>query len=91
MNLLPENEIAVHSVEDAMKIAEVLTNDDNNYCVLISREEDLWIVNFIWARYANRNEVVFMSRDDYEEACFECDRYKAVEKLCNGESDEEDD
>ena len=72
MQKIPSNEIAVHSAADALKIAEVLANDENNYCVLISREEDLWIINYVWARYADRNEVVFMSRDDYEDECEIC-------------------
>ena len=61
-----ENESALHSAESAFKIAEELLSN-GNYVVMISREEQLWIVNYLYADNCDRNDVVFMSREDYEE------------------------
>lgn len=66
-----ENEIALHSAESAFKIAEELLSN-GNYVVMISREEQLWIVNYLYADNCDRNDVVFMSREDYEEELMNC-------------------
>ena len=60
------NEIALHSAESAFKIAEELLSN-GNYVVMISREEQLWIVNYLYSDNCNRNDVVFMDRAEYEE------------------------
>lgn len=66
VNLIPEKEISVSSLLHAMDLAEILL--DEEYVVMISKEEDLFIVNYIWSESdANRNDVVFMSREDYED------------------------
>ena len=62
-------EVAVHSYSDALSLAEILL--DNDYVVMISKEEKLWIVSYIWSPTgANRNDVVFMSKDEYEDILF---------------------
>ena len=66
-----ENEIALHSAESAFKIAEELLSN-GNYVVMISLEEQLWIVNYLYADNCDRNDVVFMSREDYEEELMNC-------------------
>ena len=38
-----------------------------HYVVMLSREEELWIVNYQYSDTCNRNDVVFMSREDFEE------------------------
>jgi hypothetical protein len=38
-----------------------------HYVVMLSREEQLWIVNYLYSDTCNRNDVVFMSREDFEE------------------------
>lgn len=64
-----KHEIAVHNFADAETLLEVLIN--NGYVVLLSKEENLWIINYIWSENnANRNDVVFMSRDEYEDIIF---------------------
>lgn len=64
-NLIPEKEIAVGSLLHAMDLAEILL--DEEYVVMISREEDLYIVNYIWTESpSDRNYVVFMDREDYD-------------------------
>ena len=72
MNLIPEQEIACHSFANAESLAEILL--DEGYVVMISREEKLYIVNYIWSENdANRNDVVFVRRDEYEEEIFRND------------------
>ena len=66
---ITKNEIALHSFEDAVAIAKVLL--DNGYVTMISKEEKLYIVNYIWsAEDANRNDVAFMDRVELEEIIF---------------------
>lgn len=61
---ISDNEIAVHSYEDAVKICEILLNN-NNVCML-SREEDLYIINFEWEEYCDRNGIIFRSLESWE-------------------------
>lgn len=66
---ITKNEIALHSFEDAVAIAKILL--DNGYVTMISKEEKLYIVNYIWsAGNANRNDVAFMDRDKLEDIIF---------------------
>lgn len=63
---MSEFSVAVHEYEDAALLAHILI--DNDYVVMISREEDLFIVSAIWSeRHADRNDVVFMDRCEFEE------------------------
>jgi hypothetical protein len=62
---IPKEEVALHSYEDAMTMMKILV--ENNYCVMLSREENLWILNWVWSSNgANRNDMIFASRDNYE-------------------------
>ena len=66
---ITNNEIALHSFEDAVAVAKVLL--DNGYVTMISREEQLYIVNYIWsAKDADRNDVAFIDRVELEEMIF---------------------
>ena len=59
---IPKHEVALHSYEDAAAITKILL--DNGYVAMISREEQLYIVNYLWSqRGADRNDVAFMDRD----------------------------
>ena len=62
-----KNEIAFKDHWNGMQVAEMLLQEGN--VVLLSYEEDLLIVNWEWCEsgFADRNEVVFMSRCEYEE------------------------
>lgn len=51
--------------EDAFKVADMLVQ--NGYVVMVSIEEDLVILNCVNTLYADRNEVVFMERDKFED------------------------
>ena len=67
--LLPE-EIALNTYEDVAAILPTLVN--NGYAVMVTREEDLWIVNYIYAcdiscNQPNRNNVVLMDRESFYE------------------------
>lgn len=60
-----KNEIAVSDKEAAMKIADILV--DEEYCVMLSREENLYIIDFEYSEFSDRNNVVFMNREDFEQ------------------------
>lgn len=60
-----ENEIAIRNKEAAMRVISCLVEEE--YCVMLSREEDLYIIDFEYSKYSNRNNVVFMSREDFEQ------------------------
>lgn len=64
--MVTENEIAIQDPADVCKCMEMLVR--NGYVVMISREENLWIINYVWSsREADRNDVVFMSKYEFEE------------------------
>ena len=66
---ITKNEIALHSFEDAVAMAKILLN--NGYVAMISREEQLYIVNYVWSqRGADRNDVAFMDREELEDIIF---------------------
>ena len=46
-------------------VRQMLTK--GHYVVMISREENLWIVNYEYSDLCNRNDMVFMRRDEFEE------------------------
>ena len=54
--------VAVHSYEDACALAKILL--DNGNAVMITEEENLYIVNWSWcdSGYPNRNDMVFRNR-----------------------------
>ena len=62
-----ENEgIAVHSYEDACALSKILL--DNGNAVMITEEEELYIVNWVWcdSGFPDRNDVVFRNRASVE-------------------------
>lgn len=63
---ITENEIVVKRYESAMAIQKVLLEE--GHVVMISREEQFWIVNWIWDPddRADRNAVIFIDRANYE-------------------------
>ena len=59
-------EIALDTYEDAVATAEILLR--NNYVVMLSREDAIFIVNAVFAAYGgDRNDVVFMSREYFDD------------------------
>ena len=63
---LADNEIAMHSMEDALELVKLLVT--NGYVAAVSVEEQLIIVNYVWTpRFADRNEIVFQNREDLDQ------------------------
>ena len=76
---LSKRDIAFHSFEDAVKVAEILLK--NSYCVMFSLEEDLVILHYEWTEnFADRNQMIFRNRNDYEHE---------MEQYLNGGMDED--
>lgn len=64
-NFLPQSALTFSTFEQAAAVQKVLL--ENGYCVLMSREENLWLLNWIWSeRGADRNDVIFYDRGEYE-------------------------
>lgn len=59
-----KDEIAVHDKEVALKIIDLLVDQD--YVVMLSREEDLYIINYLYSQYSDRNDVVFIDREEFD-------------------------
>ena len=69
-NYVTNNEIAFHDRYNAQRVAALLLEE--GYVVMISREEQLYIVNYVWSpNDANRNDVVFNSREVIEDIIFD--------------------
>lgn len=74
-NYVTKNEIAVKSFANAETLAELLL--DEGYVVMISKEEKLYIVNYVWSPdEANRNDVCFQDRELIEDFIFNPDNYE---------------
>lgn len=68
---ITNNEIAIHDKYNAQRMAEILMEE--GYVVMLSREESLYIINYVWSPsgHANRNDVVFNSREVIEDIIFD--------------------
>ena len=63
---MSEFSVSVHNYDDACTLAKILM--DNDYVVMLSIEEKLYIVSAIWSQgHADRNDVVFMDKYEFEE------------------------
>lgn len=58
-------EIAIQDKESALEIVKILVEEE--YCVLLSKEESLYIINYEYSEFSDRNNVVFMNREDFEQ------------------------
>ena len=65
-NYLENEGVAVHSYEDACALSKILL--DNGNAVMITEEEELYIVNWVWcdSGFPDRNDVVFRNRASVE-------------------------
>ena len=63
-DFLPQECLTFSTYEEAAIVQKILI--DNGYCTLMGREENLWTLNWIWAENADRNNVIFLERQDYE-------------------------
>lgn len=60
-----EGELAFETPEAAFEtVRQMLTS--GHYVVMLSREENLWILNYTYSDLCDRNDVVFMSREEFE-------------------------
>lgn len=67
---IPDGELTFHDWESCQTVADILLNE--GYVLLLSREEQLFILNYIWSsEEADRNDVVFMDRAEFEEKFYE--------------------
>lgn len=57
------NEIACKNRETAFAIADLLLLED--HVVMLSKEEDLTIINFHYSQHADRNGIAFGYKEDY--------------------------
>lgn len=62
------NTLSFKNHDVGMKVAQALLSED--YVVLLSLEENLLIINYEWSAYSDRNDVIFMRRDEFEEEYF---------------------
>ena len=61
-----KNEIAFETAEAAFEtVRQMLTK--GHYVVMLSREEQLWIVNYEYSDLNDRNDMVFMPREEFDE------------------------
>lgn len=68
-----KNEIVCFEWEDAIEIAKRLIN--NEYVVMLSREEELTIINYEYAHCGDRSEIIFRSAEEFEmEQINQCDK-----------------
>ena len=64
--MIGEGELVFETPEAAFEtVRQMLTS--GHYVVMLSREEQFWIVNYLYSDLCSRNDVVFMSREDFEE------------------------
>lgn len=64
-----KNELAFFSEEDTLKVTALLLRND--YCVMLSKEEDLTVLNYEYSQYSDRNNVVFMSAEEFDSKYYE--------------------
>ena len=64
--MIGEGELVFETPEAAFEtVRQMLTT--GHYVVMVSREEELWIVNHLYSDLCSRNDVVFMDRGEFEE------------------------
>lgn len=59
------NELSFYNHKKGLEVAKTLI--DEHYVVLLSYEENLLIVNWEYSPESDRNDVVFMGREEFEE------------------------
>ena len=69
--LIPDGELTFSSWESCKTVMDILLSE--GYVLLLSREENLYVLNYIWSEenYADRNDVVFMDRGEFEDKFYE--------------------
>lgn len=64
-----ENEIVFKNHDKGLEVAKALLDED--YVVMLSYEEQFLVLNYEFSEHgADRNDMVFMRRDEYEEEVY---------------------
>lgn len=64
-----ENEIVFKNHDKGLEVAKALLDED--YVVMLSYEENYLVLDYEWSEHrADRNDIVFMRRDEYEEEVY---------------------
>ena len=66
------NEISFYNHKKGMMVAKALL--DEHYVVMLSYEEDLLILTYEWSHESNRNDMIFMRKDEFEEEYMKGDK-----------------
>lgn len=59
------SELVFETPEAAFAVVKVMLKDSHYVC-MVSREEQLWIVNYLYSDLCDRNDVVFMERYEFD-------------------------
>lgn len=65
-----KHELTFKNHANGLKVAQILLDED--YVVMLSYEEDLLVINWLFSHGSDRNNAVFMPRDEYEEEWDKC-------------------
>lgn len=60
---MQNNEIVFDSFDNCMAVAKAIL-DERSYVVMLSREETFFVMNFLCSDGSDRNDVVFMEKED---------------------------
>ena len=71
-------ELAFENHVNGLEVAQKLI--DEHYVVMLSKEENLLILNYTYSQYANRNDVVFMSHEEFDDKYYEMDENRNCDK-----------
>jgi len=69
VDIIPKTEMVFKDRGNVEAVVSALLQED--CVVMLSREEEFIVINFIYADNSDRNEVVFMSRDTFEDNFYE--------------------
>lgn len=73
-----DGQLAFRDWERAYDTTDALLRE--NYIVMLSREEDLIIVNYMWEPHADRNGAVFLRLEEFEESFVAYEAYEYLDE-----------
>lgn len=73
-----DGELAFRDWDRALLTAENLLEEE--YIVMLSREEDLIIINYMWEPLADRNRAVFVRLEEHEGSFVDVEAYKYLDE-----------
>lgn len=60
---MQKDEIVFDSFDNCMAVVKAIL-DERSYVVMLSREETFFVLNFLYSDGSDRNDVVFMEKED---------------------------